>query len=88
MTIELVTTVGVRIIWVVWIPIIGIREAAPDEDSIAEERVIKEKAVMKEKTITVEEVAVVNKTVIETAVAETTVKPSPHVAAKRPRGDR
>jgi hypothetical protein len=41
------------------------------------------KAAMKEKTIVVEKVAVASKTVIET-----TVKPSPHVTAKRPRGDR
>jgi hypothetical protein len=40
-------------------------------------------AAIKEKTIVVEKVAVASKTVIET-----TVKPSPHVTAKRPRGNR
>lgn len=43
---------------------------------------------MKENTIVVEKVAVASKTVIETTVTETTVKPSPHVTAKRPRGNR
>ena len=84
----LITVVGVRIVWIVRIPVIGIRVSEPaDEEPRSEKAAIK--TVIKEKTIVVEKVAVASKTVIETTVIETTVKPaSTHVTTKRPGGNR
>lgn len=89
----LITVVGVRIVWIVRIPVIGIRVSEPaDEEPRSEKAAIK--TVIKEKTIVVEKVAIASKTVIETTViettvTETTVKPaSTHVTTKRSGGNR